>query len=191
MKQMFCFKKLTAAAAFLIICCSTTHVITEKPTELSNDVLEGVCAWLLEEGLESDQRIAIPRRTVGIIEIFALHVLSAGEVLTAEDAFVDHDLSAKLRETLDPIPVVPSKSRSSCSWRLENNIQRARERNELALELSSPLRNPYATDPAYELGIFARLSVGTLGGSWYWIVLEAVRGEWRVRDIIRLDISES
>ncbi len=187
---MLSLRKLTALATLLVVCCSTTHVITEKPVELRDDVLEDVCTWLItEEGFENGQKITIPRLTVGLIDIFALHILSAGETLTPEDAFADDELSAKLRETLAPVPVVPSKVRSSCSWRLEKNIKSARERNELVLELSSPLRNPYADASAYELGVFARLSVGTLGGTWYWIVLEAVDGEWKVRDIIPLDIS--
>ncbi len=188
---MYSHRKLVIFAAFMLSGCAT-YGTSEKPLELPGAVLEDVCAWLItEEGFESGQIVTIPRRTVGIIEIFALHVLSAGDVLTAEDAFADHDLSAKLRETLAPVPVVPSKVRSSCSWKIEENIRRARERRELVLEISSPLANPYAADPAHEIGVFARLSAGTLSGVWYWIILTRVNEEWRAEEVIPLDISEN
>ncbi len=175
--------------AFLFISCATYGTTGNSP-ELRGAVLEDFCAWLIEKGdFEFGQKVHIPKRTVGLVDIFALHILSAGESLTPEDAFADDELSSKLRETLNSMPIVLPKARSSCSWKLEDNIRDARKRRELSLEISSPLKNPYAVDPAQEIGVFARISAGTLGGFWYWIVLDVINGEWDVKDIMPLDIS--
>ncbi len=176
----------------LITSCATTGERSRSPDRLAGIMLESICAALnAEDGMTSHRNITVPHETVPLYEIAALHVLSSPRALTIDEFNYDDELSENLRETFEPVPIVPPEAPSECSWNITDSIRRARIRNNLVLELSSPVRNPYAASPSRNLGVFARVTVGILGGSWYWIVLEKKDDRWNAVEIIRLDISEA
>ncbi len=184
-------RKFLPVATMLLAACAIISVPNKPPEILPTSILESFCANLIaEHGPIFDREITVPLETVPLIEIFALHILSALDDLTAEDFFADEKLGQELRKTYEPMPIVPPKGPSECHWKTTTSIREAQGRHDLVLEISSPLENPYATDPSRSLGVFARLTSGIIGGTWYWIVIEKRNGEWKVSDVVLLDISE-
>lgn len=63
----------------------------------------------------------------------------------------------------------------TCEWTPIEVREMPRHEDEMIVELSSPLPNPYEND---EAGIFARVSLGGENPSFYWIPLTAQGDTW-------------
>lgn len=188
---MVAHRKGIPLAPLLLVACVTTSAPDAPPRIIPPSTLERFCGNIITEyGPVFDRKITIPFETVPLIEIFALHMLSTTNNLTAEDFFADDKLSQELLRSFTPTPIAPPKVPSNCHWRRTTSIREAQGRNDLVLELSSPLENPYATDTTRKFGVFARLTSGVIGGTWYWISIEKKDDEWKAVNVIRLDISE-
>lgn len=66
------------------------------------------------------------------------------------------------------IPVSLPTGTGSCSWTPIEVRDMARHSDEMIVEVSSPLPNPYE---AGEAGVFARVSLAGENASWYWVPL--------------------
>jgi hypothetical protein len=71
------------------------------------------------------------------------------------------------------IPV--SLPAGTCSWTPIEVRDMARHSDEMIVELSAPLPNPYEEG---EAGVFARVSLGGENASWYWVPLVAQGTTW-------------
>ncbi|MCP4662285.1 MAG: hypothetical protein GY856_43340 [bacterium] len=193
MEKMERRKGITLFVAILLAACATNSALEEAPNVIPRDVLDSFCSWLItQHGLDSGPEIMVWRETRPAIDVFLLHLLVAGDVLTPEDANRDDQYSKELRDSFQPIAVVVPKHSSLCHWKGRDFDSGERGEMRLILALSGPLENPYAADRREEIGIIARLSSGPLGGDWYWIALQRTDGGgWRADDIFPLDISEN
>jgi hypothetical protein len=63
----------------------------------------------------------------------------------------------------------------TCSWNAVPVADIARHSDEMLLELSAPLPNPYS---AGEAGLFARVTLGGDYANWYWLPLLPTSGGW-------------
>jgi hypothetical protein len=71
------------------------------------------------------------------------------------------------------IPV--SLPTGACSWTPIQVGDMSKHSDEMIVELSAPLPNPYE---AGEAGVFARVSLGGVNESWYWVPLVAQGTTW-------------
>jgi hypothetical protein len=87
----------------------------------------------------------------------------------------------KKRGKLNNAPVVNRAvpiqlaSGGSCTWTAIDLSAIPRHQDEMLVELSAPVPNPFA---AGEAGIFARVSLAGEHSSWYWLPLVQVSGGW-------------
>ncbi len=72
------------------------------------------------------------------------------------------------------IPIVLT-SAGSCTWTAIDVSAIPRHADEMVVELSAPVPNPYATGDA---GIFARVSLAGEHSTWYWLPLVQRGGGW-------------
>ncbi|MCP4549464.1 MAG: hypothetical protein GY835_23665, partial [bacterium] len=104
---------LTLVATILIAACMTSSAIEELPDAIPGNVLDGFCSWLgTQHGLDSGPEIIARGETRPIIDVFLLHLLATGDILTPEDAKRDDQHSAELRDSFQPIPVFIPKNSS-------------------------------------------------------------------------------
>jgi hypothetical protein len=81
--------------------------------------------------------------------------------------------AAKLAITNRTIPV--SLTRSPCDWNVVK-VERVRtSHDEMIVELSAPIANPYTRN---EAGVFARVSLSGEHASWYWVPLVPTGNTW-------------
>ena len=66
---------------------------------------------------------------------------------------------------------------STCRWR-PIDVRHRPSDDDMVVELSSPLTNPYRPS---EAGMFVRVSLGGQHESWYWISLVPAGGKWGAR----------
>jgi hypothetical protein len=130
-------------------------------------VVEALCARLHNEGVSSavivntTQPIATERAAVALAGTGRRRA-SGAEVVEA------------LRHAQKSVPIV-TPPMSSCEW---NAIPLAQRRSDqMAIELSAPLPNPFIPNTA---GLFVRLSLGGEHASWYWVTLVPQGGGWTV-----------
>ncbi len=69
---------------------------------------------------------------------------------------------------------------SSCPWRKITPEDAARLYDEMIVELSAPALHPFSSR---EAGLFARVSLGGQGASWYWISLHPAGDRWAVGSV--------
>ena len=78
---------------------------------------------------------------------------------------------------------VQTEGSASCMWRPIPLAQLPRHQDEMVLELSAPAVNPFVPR---EGGLFARVTVGGEGASWYWVSLMPYGGQWAVGRVVVL-----
>jgi hypothetical protein len=66
---------------------------------------------------------------------------------------------------------------TSCTWRPIRVADMAAHHDEMLVEISAPAINPFAPKQG---GLFARMTVGGEGASWYWISLVPYGDHWAV-----------
>ena len=70
-----------------------------------------------------------------------------------------------------PVGLAPG----ACSWVAVDIRDVKKHSDEMLLELSAPLPNPFV---AHEAGMFARVSLGGEHANWYWLPLLPAGGGW-------------
>ena len=106
--------------------------------------------------------------------INALAQLSRGRVKT-------NRVPESTEELNRSIPIVSEGG--TCPWQAFAASQLDAHRDEMVVELSAPAINPFEPKTG---GMFARVSVGGQGASWYWITLVPRGGRWVVGPIFVL-----
>lgn len=69
-------------------------------------------------------------------------------------------------------------SRGNCAWNPIAARDSSVPRDEMVIEMSSPIANPWVER---EAGLFARASLGDGHASWYWISLAPRGDDWSVK----------
>jgi hypothetical protein len=70
-----------------------------------------------------------------------------------------------------------------CDWQPIDATEIASRHDEMIVELSAPLANPFSRG---EAGMFARVSLGGVHPSWYWVSLVPTGEGWVVRFVFVL-----
>ena len=134
-------------------------------------VLDTLCSRLRMDAIATGAPLALVDTTRPLAtqqSLAALAISSRGRA--RNDRF-----GTSVLEANRAIPVVTEGS--TCAWRRITPAEAARLHDELIVELSAPALHPFA---AREAGLFARVTVGGQGASWYWVALLPVADRWAV-----------
>lgn len=72
----------------------------------------------------------------------------------------------------------------TCSWIPLDSLDAGRDRDQMVVQLSSPVPNPFVPGAA---GVFARVSLGGEHPSWYWVALNPRGTGWTIGALTSLD----
>ncbi len=172
-RRFFCL--LPSAICLLLLACATPapkpQLTAPDWTTIPSGVLDGLCARLQMDAIATGAPLAIVSTTRPLAtpqSLNALAILAKGRV--------SGDLVTKsVAEMNRALPVTTEGA--TCNWRTIAAEQLAAHRDELMVEVSAPSLNPFAPKSG---GMFARVSVGGEGASWYWITLVPHNGRWAV-----------
>jgi hypothetical protein len=161
--------------AFLLFSCapaSNAPQLTAPawPT-IPSAVLDGLCARLQMDAIASGSPVTIVSTTRPLAtaqSLNALAQLSRGRVKTDRVALSSEELNRALPITTEG---------ATCRWRAIPLAQLDAHHDEMVVEISAPAVNPFAPKTG---GLFARVTVGGEGASWYWITLVPGGGRWAI-----------
>ena len=170
------FRALRVALCALLLSACATKPATAPLTAPECDVipvgvLDVLCSRLRMDAIAGTAPLAIVDTTRPLGTAEAMAALSrmgrgrtpAGRVVTS------------VQEANRKVPVTTTGG--SCAWLPVAERDLARHRDEMLVEISSPLLHPYFPRQG---GLFARVTVGGEGASWYWIALAPHGTGWRV-----------
>lgn len=173
--------------------CRTAPLDHRSTPGVPREIFPALCAvFLEEEGYDSSTATIVLSETRPIFRTFALRVLhDAGAMTPAEaeqDDARDEELEAQFRAMRVEVPA----QGGSCRWLLaERTDEEYFGTDELMLELSNVVEDPFASAADSRLGVFVRLSIGgASGASWYWVPLKRAGDSWRVAAVSKLEISD-
>lgn len=161
----------TLVLLFFLASCATTPDAPPAVPEwdaVPAGVVEALCQRLRNDGLASGS-VAIVRITQPLVTPATVAALAGSRprqrARGVEGPFMNR-----------AIPVVTGGS--SCEWKPIEATDTERHRDEIVVELSAPVADPYAPG---EAGMFARATLAGEYPSWYWISLIPQKGGWSVR----------
>lgn len=192
-------RRASTAAAVCVIsvaaaagCAGLGRTATAASGAVPAGVFSALCeVFATEEGFDATVPTTVLRWTRPIYQTFALRVLHGAGALTPAEAQVDDAHDAALRQRFKPSRVA-LPSTNVCLWTAATRSDQSYfGGNDLVLELSDPVDNPFSTGPADRRGLFARSSLGgSAGATWYWVTLEPEGGEWSVSGVHLLELSD-
>lgn len=124
--------------------------------------------------------IVVHEKTRPIFNTFALRVFHGKGPLTPDEADSDHKHDTRLKSTFQPTAVMIPLPPRRCTWALPAHpATQYVGADEIVLELSNVIEDPFAQKACHSRGVFARVSLGERqGASWFWISLEGEPGSW-------------
>lgn len=134
-------------------------------------VLDALCARLQMDAIATGAPLAIVDTTRPLANQQSLSALS----MTAIGRVKGDRIGLSAAEANRAIPLMFAGT--SCEWRAVRVADLPRVRDEMVVELSAPMINPFSPK---EGGLFARVSLGGENASWYWVTLAPVGGGWAV-----------
>lgn len=134
-------------------------------------VVDTFCMRLKSEGLAEGAPVAVVSTTQPIASMNALAALAGPEPRRANA----QEAATALRASQRSIPL--TLSGGGCSWIAVDSARAYQRADQMIVELSAPLANPFERGQA---GIFVRVSLGGEHGQWYWISLLPRAGGWVV-----------
>jgi len=166
----------------LAACASAPPKPTLPPawTQMPAAVLDTICAKLQEEGITIDN-LAIAKTTQPIVTAASLRSV-------AHQYGKDADTSALAQiytTAIQPMPLALNESR--CAWKPIAKLDPIRDHDQLVVEISAPIPNPFARN---EAGILARMTLGGHDSQWYWIPLGQKNGQWGIGIVLPLDMHD-
>lgn len=149
-----------------ISCSSSLSAVAESSFE--EQALEYFCGFLVADGYDARDPLHLDQQpSFSVVEIFALHLLKDPVGLTPDDAEKDAEMGKSLYESSSLVSAEMENRRSLCRWQ---QSPEAVSDKSLTIKYSPMLINPHATSHLLRRGIFVKVSVGAIGGDWYWIV---------------------
>jgi hypothetical protein len=166
----------------LAACASAPPPPTLPPpwTQIPPSVLDSVCAKLQEEGISADN-LAVAKTTQPLVTAASLRAVAN---LYGKDADVA-SLAQLYTNAIQPLPLALTQSR--CAWKPIAKLDPVTHRDQMVVELSSPIPNPFMRN---EAGLLARMSLGGHDSQWYWIPLGQKKGQWGIGIVLPLDLHE-
>ena len=158
-------------SGFLAACATAPPPEPPRWDAVPPGVVEALC-----RRLQSD---ALATGTLAIVRV--TQPLATPENVAALEGAIDDGRTLRAeppRVVNRAIPV--SVGQGSCAWRPIDVRDAAGQDDQMIVEVSSPLMNPY--NPR-EAGLFARASLGNEHPSWYWIALAPADEGWRIRTV--------
>jgi hypothetical protein len=169
-------RRLVALLAIALASCATRpSTPLAAPDSVSPAVLEGLCGRLRIDAIAS---AAGPLAIVSETRPLATQQSMSALAMTARGRVKTNRLAASAVEANRALPVTVQSGQ--CTWRAVTPAQLERHRDEMLVELSAPAINPFAPK---EAGLFARVTVGGEGASWYWISLYPYGDQWAVGNV--------
>lgn len=170
-----------------------THDAAHQTGGVPNEVFPALCERFIDsEDLDPSIRIVVLAETRPIFATFALRTMHDAGELTPAEALQDDARDEELAEDFRPAPVAPPAPDRRCSWSYEHRpATDYAGTNEVVLELSNPIDDPFSESSQAQSGVFARLSSGLVSGaSWYWVGLRRTGETWEVDSVSPLEISD-
>lgn len=173
--------------------CRSTQTQGTSLSIPSSVVFPALCtAFFRDEEFDSSTTTTVVSETRPLFRMFALRSLhGAGEMTPAEaelDDARDEALEARFRSIRIGVPAQDG----SCRWLLADRpTEEYYGSDELLLEVSEIVEDPFAKAESAPVGLFVRLSIGgASGASWYWVGLKLADDAWKVTSVSRLPISD-
>jgi hypothetical protein len=158
---------LLSATLFSIGACKTMTPQPPKPLTpnwqtVPAGVMSALCERLRIDAVAHEGDLAVVRTTQPIVSAGAIAGLARRNMKSDNMVKLAEDLSATQKTLPLMIP------RNGCAWKPIDYFDHEKQRDMMVVELSSPIRNPFARG---EAGLFARISLGGMNSTWYWIPL--------------------
>lgn len=164
--------RLVAFLALALASCATAPPPPlTAPESVPPAVLEALCGRLRIDAIASTAPLAIVSETRPLATQQSMTALA----ITARGRVASGRIAASAVEANRVLPLAVHNGQ--CTWRPVAAAELDRYRDEMLVELSAPAVNPF--DPR-QAGLFARVTVGGEGASWYWISLAPYGGQWAV-----------
>ena len=165
-----------ATLALFVVSCATQPAgpapALTAPDNVPPAVLEALCGRLRMDAIASSAPLTI----VNVTRPLATQASMTSLGLTARGKLKANRVSASALEANREIAFATDGT-ASCRWNAIAPAQLAGHHDEMVVELSAPALNPFAPR---EGGLFARVTVGGEGASWYWVTLVPYGGQWAV-----------
>lgn len=162
------------ALCLLLISCATKPDAPPAAPEwdaIPLGVIDTFCLRLKSEGLAEGAPVAVVSTTQPIASMNSLAAL-AGPTPRRANA---QEAAVALQASQKSIPL--TLGGGGCSWIAVDSVQAYRRADQMIVELSAPMSNPFERGQA---GIFVRVSLAGEHGQWYWISLLPRDGGWVV-----------
>ena len=171
--------KIRFAALLLFVSCASSSPQTQLTTPawdaIPPGVLDTLCSRLRMDAIATGAPLAIVGTTRALANQQSLSALA----FTARGAKPRNNrVGGSVADANRAIDVVTEGS--ACAWRKISVADAARLHDEMVVELSAPALHPFSPR---EAGLFARVSLGGQGDSWYWISLLPAGDRWAVGSV--------
>ncbi|HEX8155687.1 MAG TPA: hypothetical protein VF698_21315 [Thermoanaerobaculia bacterium] len=143
-------------------------------------IVDNLCTRLRSERLALGE-IVILKTTQPLIRASAMAGLAERAAKRSSPAMLASQYAGYQQVIAVTVPT------SGCGWRAIDVSQASQVRDVMAVELSSPLPNPFARKQA---GLFARVSLAGAHASWYWIPLRWNGAAWDLGPVMPLGVWE-
>lgn len=160
-----------ALLAMTLACATRPAAPLTAPDTVPPAVLEALCGRLRIDAIASTAPLAIVSETRPLATQQSMGALA----ITSRGRVNGNRIAASAVEANRVLPLAVQDGQ--CTWRPVAPAQLHRYRDEMLVELSAPAANPFAPR---EAGLFARVTVGGEGASWYWISLVPYGDRWAV-----------
>lgn len=165
--------KAIAAILLLVACAASPPPQLTAPdwSSVPSGVLDAFCARLQMDAIATGSPLTLVSTTRPLANpqsLNALALVARGRVKTDRVAMSSAELNR-------PLPITAEGA--TCRWRTIAASQLEAHFDEMVVELSAPAINPFAPKTG---GMFARVTVGGEGASWYWITLVPRGDRWAV-----------
>lgn len=167
-------QRLLVALVFLSCAEPAPPPVAPDWTALPVGVVDALCARLQMDAIATGAPLTVVSTTRPLATPQSLHTLT----LTARGRTTSVGASEAVALMNRSLPVITEGS--ACPWRPIAASQLAQHQDEMVLELSAPALHPFSPR---EAGLFARVTVGGQGASWYWIHLAPSPVGWRIASV--------
>jgi hypothetical protein len=163
--------RLLAGIALLTACATQPAPTLTAPDAVPAAALDALCARLRMDAIASTAPLTIVRTTRPLAtqpSMTALAMIARGRVKGGR-------IGLSAQEANRELPL--QTAGTSCTWRPIRVADMAAHHDEMLVEVSAPAINPFAPKHG---GLFARVTVGGEGASWYWVALVPHGDQWAV-----------
>ncbi|HEV3484836.1 MAG TPA: hypothetical protein VG106_05470 [Vicinamibacterales bacterium] len=165
---------------FTISCASSPPpLVAPEWNAIPLGVVDALCLRLKAEGLASGARVTVVNTTQPIATARTIAALSG----PAPRKVSGEQVTTALRGAQKTIPL--TLGGGACAWRAIDAAAIGKHVDEMVVEMSAPLANPFHPGAA---GVFVRVSLGGEHASWYWVSLIPQQGGWSVGFIQALSL---